>query len=51
MAVLYIDLDRFKEVNDTLGHPIGVVLLRQLSEWLREVVWDAPRASLVDARS
>ena len=40
-AIHFIDLDQFKQVNDTLGHTRGDMLLEAVAERLKNTIRDA----------
>jgi len=48
-AVLFMDLDAFKRINDTLGHNVGDHLLKIVSERLRETIRPSDLVSRGDA--
>jgi len=45
LALLYLDVDRFKNINDTLGHPAGDDLIRELARRLTALVRTADDVS------
>jgi len=49
LALFLIDLERFKNVNDSLGRPAGDALLKQVAEWLTRNSGDANLVARVGA--
>jgi diguanylate cyclase (GGDEF)-like protein len=50
-ALFLMDLDRFKQVNDTLGHQIGDLLLQEVSSRLRSVLRGSDTVARIDNES
>ncbi len=49
-SLMFIDMDNFKAVNDTYGHPAGDALLTALASLMSEIVSDLPAGDHVAAR-
>ena len=41
LALIFLDLDHFKEINDTLGHDMGDILLKEAAQRLKASIRDA----------
>ncbi|MEO5595566.1 MAG: EAL domain-containing protein, partial [Lysobacteraceae bacterium] len=49
LALFLIDLERFKNINDSLGQPAGDTLLQQVAQWLTQHLGDVNRVARVGA--
>ena len=49
LAIGLIDLERFKNINDSLGRPAGDFLLKQVAEWLTQSTQDSNLLARIDA--
>jgi diguanylate cyclase (GGDEF)-like protein/PAS domain S-box-containing protein len=49
LALVLIDLERFKNINGSLGRAAGDALLRQVADWLSKIAGDSSRISRVGA--
>ncbi len=47
LAILYIDIDEFKAINDAMGHEAGDILLKELSQRFQKCVRDSDTVSRV----
>jgi diguanylate cyclase len=51
IAVMFIDLDRFKQINDTLGHPLGDRMLIAVAQRFQSRLDDASNAGRISPKS
>ncbi len=49
LALFLTDLERFRNINDSLGRPAGDELLRQVAEWIKRIAGDANLVARVGA--